>query len=98
MTGLRRYANQRDKTEPEIFETLMKLGCLVERTNKPFDAVISYRGRVYLVECKTPKSKTGRVNMTADQQSMIDDGWPVAILKSADDAIQFIQSISKRAA
>jgi hypothetical protein len=27
---------------------------------------------------------------------MIDDGWPVAILKNADDAIAFIQSLAAR--
>jgi hypothetical protein len=95
MSGLRRFANKRDSTEGPIMEALLSMGCLVERTDKPFDIIISYCGRVYLVECKTALSKAGRVKMTADQISMIDDGWPVAILKNRDDAIQFVQSITR---
>lgn len=98
MSGLRSYANRRDKSEPVIFDTLKAMGCRVYATNKPTDALCLYRGTVYLVECKTPLSKAGRVKLTKDQEAFIADGWPVTVLASANDAVRFVQTISKRAA
>jgi hypothetical protein len=95
MTGLRRYANKRDAAEQIIFDALKAMGCKVYPTNKPFDAIICHRGKIYLVECKTPITKAGKVVMSDDQTDLIDDGWPVAILKSAADAVAFVRRISK---
>ena len=98
MTGLRRFANRRDKTESVIFDALRTMGCLVYPTNKPVDAIVQCRGTIYLVECKTPLSKAGRVKTTPDQDKFIADGWHVFILTSAADAVEFVQSLTRRAA
>lgn len=98
MSGLRPYANKRDKTEGVIFDALRAMGCRVYAINKPTDALVLFRGEIHLIECKTPLSKAGRVKLTKDQEAFIADGWPVTVLASANDAVRFVQTISKRAA
>jgi hypothetical protein len=90
MTGLRRYANRRDSTEAAIFDALRKAGCMVYPTDQPFDAIVCHRGRLNLVECKTPTTKAGKVIMKPSQEKLIAEGWPVVILKSVDDALQAV--------
>ena len=96
--GLRTFGNKRDATEKVIFDALRTMGCLVYPTNKPVDAIVQYRGQIFLCECKTPLSKAGRVKTTPDQDKFIADGWHVFILTSAADAVSFVQSLTRRAA
>lgn len=91
------FKAKRDTTEPAIVNALQQLGCLVERSDI-VDLLVQHKGVQYLVECKTPITKAGKVTRTKKQEAMLSRGWRIYTLTSADDAIQFIQSISKRAA
>jgi Holliday junction resolvase len=53
--SLKRYATRRDKTEPAILQALASVGAKYLLLDA-VDVLALYKGRVYLLECKTPKS------------------------------------------
>jgi hypothetical protein len=89
-----RRASKTDTTHAEIRETFRQLGWQVIDTSGLGNfvdlVVLSPRGRVVLVEAKTPRSKAGRVKLTTSQQRLCDDGWPLVILRSRDEALQWV--------
>ena len=85
MTGLRRYANKRDANEPEIVWTLQSLGCIVYRLDKPVDLLVAHKAGIYLIEIKVKKGK-----MTKSQKDFTASGFPVWIIRSRDEAIEFV--------
>jgi len=94
-------AKRVDATQAEIVAALKAEGCevislagvgngvpdlLVRRPDRlrwPGEAVddLIVRGSIALVECKT---RTGRLR--ASQQRLIDQGWPIVVLRSAEEA------------
>ncbi len=95
--GIPTYRAKRDNTEKEIIKALRDFGCLVMQT-KDVDLTVQYRGQTYLIECKTPQSKAGRINKTESQKKLVEAGWRIYFIKSADEAIEFVQSLTRRAA
>lgn len=88
--SLRRYANKRDISEPEIVSTLEQCGFSVVRMNKPVDLIVGFRGRCWLVECKSSDKGYGK-SLNANQ-AQFDVGWrgpKVVILRSAQDAMDW---------
>lgn len=83
---------KRDASEPEIVNTLRQCGAYVWRMDQPVDLLISFRGGMWLAECKTGKGK-----LNQNQERFVDEwsGPPVVILRSAQDAIDFMVEISK---
>jgi hypothetical protein len=55
--SLNRYAARRDDNEPEVVETLEKVGASVERLKWPCDLAVWFRYRQFLIEVHNPKSK-----------------------------------------
>ena len=80
---LRSYANKRDKSEAAIVEVLRKAGCSVIHMDRPVDLLVRYRGQVHLVECKSGK----RGRLTKSQRDLIDDRWPVFVIRDIDEAL-----------
>lgn len=82
--GINRHAARRDANEAEIVAALERIGCRVLRL-KEVDLLVCRRDELYLLEIKT---RTGRV--TASQQKLIDDGWPLAVVRSIPEAISAV--------
>ena len=92
-----------DATHRPIADTFLELGWQVQdvHTCRDFcDLVVWKPGdpSVILVECKTVKSGTGRVNSTSSQKNLASRGCPIVTLTSADDVITFnpAESIRRR--
>ena len=97
--GLRAYGNKRDTAEAEVIAALEQLGASVVRMDKPVDLLIGFRGHDYIAEVKTGTKGYGKA-MNGSQALFAAEwrGSKFPVLRSAQDAIDFICSISKRAA
>lgn len=89
--SLNRYAKKRDFSEPEIVKALTDCGFSVHRLDQPTDLLVGFRGRCWLVECKTDKRKLNdnQVEFTATWR-----GPKVVVLRSAQDAIDWAVEVS----
>ncbi len=77
-----------DSNHAEIVSVLRAHGWLVESINRMggfIDAIAFHPGRqqLRLVEVKTATGK-----LKPSQQRLIDAGWPITILRSAEDAVK----------
>ena len=54
---MRRYAAKTDKNQQEIIDALRAIGAWVFYIGRPFDLLVGFRGRLYLIEVKNPKGK-----------------------------------------
>lgn len=97
--SLPRYAAKRDVSEPEIVSALEQCGFSVERMDRPVDLLIGFRGRTWIVECKSGHKGYGKT-LNANQQKFKDKwrGSPVVILRSAQDAIDWAVQMASEAA
>jgi hypothetical protein len=88
-----RYAAKVDTTHIEIREALRALpGWHVIDTSKCggfVDLVARRRGNLFLIECKTPQSKAGRIEKTPGQQKLEDAGWTIHYLASVEQALDW---------
>jgi hypothetical protein len=91
-----RYAAKRDITEREIVEALEALGFSVERMDFPCDLACGFRGKTYLVECKTPTKQGGKDKATPKQKRFLET-WRgnYTVLRSADEAIEWGTKIAR---
>jgi hypothetical protein len=96
MTALRKFNAKRDATEPEIVRAFTDLGCLVFRLDRPVDLLVycfkSIGQRLHLIEVKTAKT-----DLNDKQQAFRAHGWPVHVIRSADEAIAFVKSLREAA-
>lgn len=94
--ALRKFNARRDANEGEVVRAFADLGCLVFRLDRPVDLLVyvfkSIGQRLHLVEVKTAK---GRLN--DKQKSFKADGWPVHVIRSADEAIALVKSLRETA-
>lgn len=95
MTGLRRYANKRDASEPAIVTALEDMGVFVWRLNRPVDLLLIYRGEVMLAEVKTPGTQYGK-KLNEDQQR-IALLTKLYELRTVDDAVALVNSMQEAA-
>lgn len=90
--SLARHAKKRDTSEGEIVDALRLIGCLVWRIDVPFDLLVSFGGRLYMLECKSGKSKLTplqELQLAACQRH----GAPVAVVRSVSDALAAIGAV-----
>ena len=73
--------------EPEIVALLRGAGFLVHRNDRLCDLIVCERstGRVTLLEVKNPDS--GRPRLTPDQKRAVENGWPLRIVTSPEEAL-----------
>jgi hypothetical protein len=94
-----RRAARTDSTQAEIVDVLKAYGCRVRRIQSPEPGtpdllVLRYAPHslrplvfeVVLVECK---ARTGKLRTA--QQRLRDDGWPIVVLRSADEAMAWLR-------
>ena len=81
-----RRAARVDANHAEIVAALRDRGCLVQSLaalgHGVPDLLVGYRGKLYLIEVKTPRGKP-----TADQVRWQAQGWPVTVVRSVDEAL-----------
>lgn len=81
---------KRDLSEPEIVKALIGCGFSVWRQDQPVDLLVGFRGRCWLVECKTGKAKLN------DNQKAFSASWrgpPIVVLRDAQMAIDWAVSV-----
>lgn len=98
-TSLARRAAKRDASEPEIVTALEQCGFSVFRLNEPCDLLVGFRGKNYLVECKTNGTSYGK-DLNSNQQAFNDfwRGGKMVRLGSALEAQDWAISIASKAA
>jgi hypothetical protein len=83
---------RRDANEVEIVSALELVGARVWRLNKPFDLIVGWGGRLFMLEVKTATGK-----LKAEQLRELDrchaDGLPVAVVRTVSDALQAIGAV-----
>lgn len=97
--SLRRFANKRDASEPEIVSTLELMGFSVVRMDTPVDLLVGFRGRCWLVECKSSDKGYGKA-LNANQADF-DAGWrgpKIVILRSSQDAMDWGVDVASKTA
>lgn len=80
-----------DLTQKAIVEALRKAGWRVHSTARlagGFPDLVAYKANVGL---RLIEVKTGKEGLTADQEKFIAEGWPVFIVRSAEEALQVIR-------
>jgi hypothetical protein len=96
MPGRRAFiAKRRDKTEAAIFNALIKAGADVIRLDT-FDLIVLYRGRVFLLECKSIRGKKVQTmrEKTRIQVGLVNRGWPLSFVTTPEQALQAIGALS----
>lgn len=91
-----RYAAKRDRSEPGIVKVLRMCGFCVELMDTPVDALVSFRGRMWLVEMKTGRKGYGKA-LNANQQSFADrwKGPPIVVLHDEQEALDWAAEMAK---
>ena len=51
----------------------------------PIDAVWHWRGKVWLVDYKSPKG-----GLTETQARLVTDGWPITFVRTTDDVLNLV--------
>lgn len=82
--SLTRWGTRRDQSEPAIRKALGRVGARFLLLD-PFDLLVLFRGKVYLLECKTGKGKSTRC-----QDLLVQDGWPVIFVTTPEQALKAI--------
>jgi len=91
-----KYAAKRDATEPEIVKVLRSCGFSVYLLDTPVDAIVGFRGRMWLVECKTGKTGYGKnLNKAQSDFAATWKGPPVVILRDAMEAQDWAVEMAK---
>ena len=91
-----RYAAKRDRAEPAIVKVLRQCGFCVELMDQPVDALVSFRGRMWLVEIKTGKKGYGKA-LNSNQQEFADrwKGPPIVVLHDEQEAMDWAVEMAK---
>lgn len=85
------YRKRVDANHGEIVKVLRRLGWRVLDTSRAGDGfpdLVAYHlatGELRLVEVKTPKGK-----LTAGQQRLLDEGWPIVTCRSVEQAAELL--------
>lgn len=97
--SLARRAAKRDSSEPEIVATLEQCGFTVFRMNEPCDLLVGFRGKNFLVECKTDGTAYGKA-LNANQQAFNDywRGGKMIRIGSATEAMDWAVMIASAVA
>jgi hypothetical protein len=85
--SLNRFATRRDATEPEILRALTQAGASYI-VLKEFDLLVLFRRRLFMLDCKTKDGKP-----TKSQQELVDLGWPLVYVRTAEEALTEIGAL-----
>jgi hypothetical protein len=81
-----RRAAKVDSTARDLTQVARQLGAKVLPINGIVDSLLLYKGRLFLVDWKTPYGKISpRVRLTKYQQSLVQDGWPLTFVSTREE-------------
>jgi hypothetical protein len=83
---------RRDSNEPEIVAALELVGARVWRISQPFDLVVGWGGRLFMLEVKTATGKL-KTEQLREMDRCHADGLPVAVVRTVSDALQAIGAV-----
>lgn len=90
---MRRHATK-DANHNDIARAFERVGASVIHTHafgKGFpDMLVCYRRQVYLVEVKNPSSAYGRQGLNELQKRLRDEGWPLCVVRTEDEAMRLV--------
>ena len=91
-----RYAAKRDRSEPGIVKVLRQCGFCAELMDQPVDALVSFRGKIWLVEFKTGRKGYGKA-LNENQQTFADrwKGPPIVVLHDEQEALDWAVEMAK---
>jgi hypothetical protein len=86
--------SSKDHNHNEIAEVFTKHGAVVIDTSAIGDGfpdmMVLYRGEISMIEVKNPKTQYGRKGLNQRQRAMVEEGWPVEVLRTIDEAMAFM--------
>lgn len=86
-----RYAARIDTTQPAIVDAYRAVGALVLHIGDPFDLLVWFQGRLYMVDPKTQRAdRQVAPTKTAIQQKLIAVGWPIHFPRTPEEALAII--------
>jgi hypothetical protein len=85
--SLKRYAARRDQTEAVILQALAQVGAQYVLLDV-WDLMVWFRGRLFMLDCKSPGGKP-----TATQATLVQRGWPLQFVETAEDALKAIGAL-----
>lgn len=82
----RRIIHRSDSTQATIVRALRAVGASVDVIGEPVDLLVGFRGRTYLAEVKTPRTRHA---LTPQQRQCLTTwrGGPVVVWASVQDAL-----------
>lgn len=91
-----RRAAKRDASEKEIVAVLRQCGFSVYLMERPVDALVGFRGRMWLVEIKSGHKGYGKA-LNKNQQAFADEwrGTPIVVLHDAQEAMDWCVEMAK---
>ena len=88
--------HQSDTTQKDIVAALRKVGVQVEIVGGSFDLLCHFRGRLFMLDAKTPTTKKGTYRLTKKQEALLAAGWPLICVTSPTQALDAITRVSER--
>ena len=85
--SLGRHAKRRDQSEAAIVQALRQVGAQVIQCDA-FDLLVIYQGHTFMLECKT-----GKEPLTARQERLLADGWPLHVVRDVEQALKAIGAL-----
>ena len=85
-----RRAARIDLTQTEIVVALRRVGAQIIHIREPFDLLVLFRGRLFMMDAKTPRGKRRRIQKEESQKILEAAGWPLLYPRSADEALAMI--------
>lgn len=88
---------KRDASEPEIVTALEQCGFSVVRQDKPTDLLVGFRGKCWLIECKSGHKGYGKeLNPAQKDFAAKWRGPEIVILRSAQDAVDWAVQVASQ--
>lgn len=84
-----RFAARKDTTHSAIVAALRAIGATVLILDR-FDLLIHFRGRLFMIDCKTAVNKSGGFRKKPSQVQLERDGWPLKYATSAQEAVALV--------
>ncbi|MBE9242697.1 VRR-NUC domain-containing protein [Synechocystis salina] len=89
---MRYYRQKTDSNQAEIVQALRQVGCLIfdlsgQGGGVPDLIALTPKGETVLIEVKNP---SGRDRLTRAQEKAIAMGWPIAIVRTVEDALALV--------
>lgn len=79
MTSRHKAVHRQDSTAKSLVQEARDYGAIVVLIDDVFDAVMSFRGRVYVVDFKGEKTK-----LTKRQSALLAQGFPIFFIRTSE--------------